>query len=64
MNTVAPFKVDNLSSERFEDIDQALLAIEHALQTYTDLYDLRLVIEYQLENIRYDLSKIKEESTN
>lgn len=64
MNTVAPFKEGNLSSERFEDIDQALLAIEHALQTYTDLRDLREVIEYQLVNIRYDLIKIKEESTN
>lgn len=63
MNTVSPFKEGNLSSERFENIDQALLAIEHALQTYTDLCDLREVIEYQLVNIRYDLSKIKEEST-
>ena len=63
MLPVTPLKRALPVEKRFEDIENSILHIEHALQTYTDLYDLREVIEFQLENIRYDLSKIKKEST-
>jgi len=63
MNTVAPFKVDNLSSERFEDIEYSILQIEQALMLYTDIYDLRDVIERKLKEIKHDLAVIKGDST-
>lgn len=63
MNTVAPFKEGNLSSERFEDIEYSILQIEQALMLYNDIYDLRDVIERKLEEIKHDLSVIKGDST-
>lgn len=63
MNTVAPFKVDNLSSEHFEDIEYSILQIEQAMMLHTDIYDLRDVIERKLKEIKHDLAVIKGDST-
>ncbi|HLU86354.1 MAG TPA: hypothetical protein VKZ44_01285 [Taishania sp.] len=63
MNTVAPFKVDNLSSKHFEDIEYSILQIEQAMMLHTDIYDLRDVIERKLKEIKHDLAVIKGDST-
>lgn len=51
------------NNRRLGDIDQYILNIEHALQLYTDIYELRDVIERQIDYIKDDLIQIKKEST-
>lgn len=51
------------NNRRFEDIDQYILNIEHALQLYTDIYELRDVVERQIDYIKDELIQIKKEST-
>lgn len=50
--------------KRFEDIDQYLLNIDHALQLITDIYDLREVVGRQIDYIKDELNHLKKEKKN
>ena len=53
-----------MNQDRLEAIEEYLEKIDHALQLYSDPYDIRDVVARQLEWIKDELKAIRKESTN
>lgn len=55
--------VKEVNHDRLEAIEGYLENIDHALQLYSDPYDIRDVVARQLEWIKDELKAIRKEST-
>ena len=53
-----------MNHDRLEAIEEYLENIDHALQLYSDPYDIRDVVARQLVWIKDEIKKIRKESTN
>lgn len=56
-------EVKEVNQDRLEAIEEYLENIDHALQLYSDPYDIRDVVARQLEWIKDEIKSIRKEST-